>query len=471
MAVSVSPDIAAVPTSGIEARGIQRVPTAERQHGRVWELGTLFFSVNFVLSTVVTGGLAVPVFGLGLVDSIIAIVLFNALGILPVAFFCTLGPKLGLRQMTISRFSFGWHGAQLTALFNIAACIGWGTVNVIIGGALFSSVSGWPFWLCVLIIAGLTAIVSIYGYQRVHAYENYAWIPLAATFAILAVVALPHAHAIATPAFSMAFVAGWISFGGAVLGFAIGWSSYAADYSTYLPEDTPASQIFLWTFVGEFVACVLLETFGVLLSSWMPNAFGTDLLTGAVSPLNHTFGQVLLYLIVASVVANNIPNDYSLGLSTQVLGQMWERVPRWVLTLVGGILYTGIALILGSDVQDTLTNFLLLMAYWLGPWSAILILEHAYFRRGKYNVEDWDTPGRLPIGWAAIVSFLIGIVGVVLGADQTKFTGPVAAAFSTHMDLGFELGVVFAVISFLILRPMELRRSPRAASLELEGSR
>jgi hypothetical protein len=38
--------------------------------------------------------------------------------------------------MTILRFSFGWIGAVIMALFNVAACIGWSAVNVIVGGQL-----------------------------------------------------------------------------------------------------------------------------------------------------------------------------------------------------------------------------------------------------------------------------------------------------------------------------------------------
>jgi len=76
------------------------------------------------------------------------IVLFNVLGVLPVAFFATLGPRLGLRQMTISRYSFGWHGAKIMALFNVAACIGWSAVNVIVGAQIVTAISGGaaPTW-------------------------------------------------------------------------------------------------------------------------------------------------------------------------------------------------------------------------------------------------------------------------------------------------------------------------------------
>ncbi len=53
----------------------------------------------------------------------------------------------------------------------------------------------------------------------------------------------------------------------------------------------------------------------------------------------------------------------------------------------------------------------------------------------------------------------IGLVGVYLGASQSLFTGPIAARINT--DIGFELGLVLAAISYLILRRIELNNSAR----------
>lgn len=60
------------------------------------------------------GVLAVPVFGLGFTDSALVIVFMNILGILPVCFFSTFGPRFGLRQIVLSRFYFGYHGVRLS---------------------------------------------------------------------------------------------------------------------------------------------------------------------------------------------------------------------------------------------------------------------------------------------------------------------------------------------------------------------
>src|SRR5215470_18246684 len=190
-------DVIAIPEEqGLETHGIERVSPKTRTHVRIFDNFTMWLSANLVISTVGLGALAIPIFGLGFWDSLAIIIIFNALGVLPVAFFSTLGPKLGLRQMTISRFSFGWVGGIIMALFNSAACIGWFVVNVIIGGQLVAALSGGrvPRWAGILILAVLTTLVSIYGYRYVHRYERYAWIPMAIMFAIMLIVGL-----VATP--------------------------------------------------------------------------------------------------------------------------------------------------------------------------------------------------------------------------------------------------------------------------------
>lgn len=451
---------------GIETRGIERVSPANRDHVRIFDNFTLWLSANLVISTVTLGALATNVFKLGFWDSAAAIIIFNALGVLPVAFFSTLGPKLGLRQMTISRFSFGWVGAIIMALFNVAACIGWSAVNVIVGGQLVYALSGGtlPRWVGILVIAILTTLVSLYGYKYVHRYERYAWIPMLFIFSLMFFVSAPNFQAVPPSVTGVAAFASFMSFGGAVYGFATGWSSYAADYNVNQPEDTPPQRVFWLTFLGVFIPCVLLETLGLALTTVpaFKGKTGGELLAAAVSPLGG-FGTFILVLLALSVVANNIPNDYSLALSMQVLGRRFQRIDRALWTLIGAVIYVAIALPAASNFDKTLEGFLLLVAYWLGPWSIILILEHFLFRRGHYNVEDWNNPSRLPSGWAAIASMVIGLVGVYLGAAQEKFVGPISALFNPPfgMDIGFELGFIFAGIAYFLLRRIELRTNQR----------
>ena len=447
----------------VEQYGIERVPPAMRTHVRIFDNFTLWFSANMVISTVALGALAIPVFGLGFWDSVVAIILFNLLGSFPVAFLATMGPKLGLRQMTISRFSFGWVGAGIMALFNVAAITGWSAVNSIVGGELVAAVSGGTIArpVAILFIAVVTTIFGMYGYKHVHRFARYAWIPAAIIFLILALIVGPKVSIIPTPALNIVEVASFVSFGGAIYGFATGWSSYAADYNVRQPQETPANRVFWYTFLGVAVPCVLLEIFGMALTTAF-KASGGDLLVAAATPLGG-FGSVLLILLALSIIANNIPNAYSIGLSMQVLSKTCQRVGRVIWTLFGAVFYMLIAIPAVSNFNNTLSNFLLIIAYWLGPWSIILIEEHVIFRRGRYNVEDWGTKEKLPIGWAAMVAMGLGLFGVYLGAAQTLFVGPVANLFNPPygMDIGFELGLIFAGLTYPILRRIELSLSGR----------
>lgn len=473
---------------GIEARGIERVLPETRTHMRIFDNFTMWLSANLVISTIVLGALARQAFSLGFWDSLAVIIVFNALGVLSPAILATLGPRLGLRQMTISRFSFGWIGGIIMGLFNVGACLGWSAVNVVVGGQLVTTLAcgAAPPEQCsvpvlgivlsgviiralgILLIALLTTLVSIYGYRYVHRYERFSWIPMAIIFAIVAFIMFQTNHfmLIPTPAMGAAEIASLVSFGGAVFGFATGWSSYAADYNVNQPEQTKSSRIFWLTALGIFIPCVLLETLGMLLASGAPDVPGGQLLAFALRPLG-SIGEILVFLLALSIIANNIPNDYSLGLSVQVLGSWWQRIPRYLWTLIGAIIYVIFAIAIAGNFDQTLQSFLLLVAYWLGPWAIILMVEHFIIRKGHYNLADWNNPRRLPLGWAAMVSMLIGLFGAFLGfaqaitlnGTQYPITGLIGGLINKPfgMDVGFELGVVLSLVIYLILRPLELR--------------
>jgi purine-cytosine permease-like protein len=175
----------------------------------------------------------------------------------------------------------------------------------------------------------------------------------------MAIVDISHYQPIPTPALNGAEIAAFISFGGAVYGSATSWSSYAADYNVNQPENTSASRIFWLTFLGCFIPFVLLETLGVALTTnttWS-NAFTTGsvggLLSNAVSPLGSVGGTIFLILISLSVIANCVPNDYSLGLSMQVLGPVFQKVNRAVWTLTGAVIYVGFALFRRQRKEET----------------------------------------------------------------------------------------------------------------------
>lgn len=73
-----------------------------------------------VVSSFAIGVLGKALFYLGFVDAILVVLFFNLLGIVPVCYFSTFGPRFGLRQMVLSRFWFGWWGVKISKLLPYA---------------------------------------------------------------------------------------------------------------------------------------------------------------------------------------------------------------------------------------------------------------------------------------------------------------------------------------------------------------
>jgi NCS1 nucleoside transporter family len=452
-----------------EQTGIERVSESDRAHTQLWDTVWLWWSANSVVATVALGAISAFA-GLGFGGTVLVIVLFNILGVLPVAFLSTLGPKTGLAQMPLTRFAFGLQGAKLPALFNALACIGWSAVNSIIGASLIVAWSAGkiPLPVALIFLAIVTTAVSVFGYFIVHRYERYAWIPMTILFAYVAFAAWGHfnpasvgAGALASPGL---LFAGILTFGGAIFGYAIGWSSYAADYTRRQPANTPAGRVFTYAFVGITVPCILLEILGALLAT-APGAV-PNLVGGLPGPLfvnamgTGAVASVVLVLLAFSTIANNVPNDYSFALSTQVLG---INVKRWALTIVGAVIYVSIALaIFQQGFPGKLQGFLLLIAYWLGAWSIIVIIEH-FRRKGEYPVADYQDASKLPTGIAAVVSMVVGLAVAALGINQLETFG-YEGILSKHLadaDIGFPLAIVVAGVLFYFLRRWEVSRSGR----------
>ncbi|KAI1378694.1 purine-cytosine permease [Hypoxylon crocopeplum] len=458
---------------GVEQRGIERVPSDERTDSSMLQVGTLWFSANMVVSSFAIGALALPVFGLGFLDSALTIIFINLLGIMPVCFFSTFGPRFGLRQMVLSRFYFGYFGVKLIAIFNILACLGWAAVNVIVGAQFFHAVnSSVPGWAGILVIAFATLVICTFGYKIVHVYEKWSWIPM---FAIFMIVLGVFAHSgefnkLLPLQTGPSEAGGVLSFAASVFGFATGWTSYAADYTVYQPVDRSRRSVFGWTFAGLFVSLCFTELLGAAIATAMAtneayldaynDAHIGGLLAEVLVPQLGRFGEFCVVFLGLSIIGNNCPNAYSVSLSLQVLSEQTRRVPRFVWTLVSTAVYIGIAVPGYDHFEDALESFMLVIGYWLAIYEGVSLTEHFVFRRAsfsRYAPEDYRDPDRLPPGFAAVAAFLIGVVGAVLGMSQVWFTGPVGKLAGGEFggDIGFELAFGFTAVSYLGLRALE----------------
>lgn len=262
-----------------------------------------------------------------------------------------------------------------------------------------------------------------------------------------------------------------------VYGFATGWTSYAADYTVYHPPTQSRRKVFLWTWLGLIFPLLFTEMLGVAIMTATGldenatgnkyldgyNASGSGGLLGAVLiPRLGDFGRFCLVILALSIIANNCPNIYSVSLTAQVFGRWVQMVPRFIWTLVATGVYIAIAIPGYSHFEEVLENFMNFIGYWLAIYEGVSLTEHFVYKRGfgGYRPENYDKPGLLPPGAAAVGAFCVGVVGVVMGMSQVWFVGPIAILIGEPPyggDIGFELGFSFAVVAYLGLRPLEVK--------------
>ncbi|KAF7297718.1 Cytosine-purine permease [Mycena kentingensis (nom. inval.)] len=465
---------------GIEARGIQRVPEDAR-FGGPGENFFIWMAANCVLSTFGIGVLGPALFFLGLGDSMLTILFTNlATCVLP-AYMATFGPKLGLRQMTSARFSWGWHGAKIVALLNCIACVGWSAINTIAGAQTLRVVADDTISDAagVVIIALLTLVVGMLGYKYVHVYEKWSWIPTAITFFILLGCAAKHLRNVPMGT-GQAEASNVLSFMGVIFGFAVGWVSLASDYNVYQPAETPAWKTFAWTYTGLIIPLVLVQWLGAAImcgaagaapsnADWAAAYESNELggLIGAVLvPVVGNFGKFCMVLLVLSVVANNIINVYSMGMSISVVGVWLAKVPRLIWPIVITAIYIPIAIAGADSFATSLEDFMNVLGYWLSIFVAVVLLEHFIFRKGSYAnytaATAWNQQSLTPIGIAAFAAFLFGALGTAMGMAQVWYIGRIGALVGGDVnpfggDVGFELAGVFAGIVFVPARYLELK--------------
>jgi nucleobase:cation symporter-1, NCS1 family len=430
--------------TAVEPGGIGFIPLAER-HGRPLQLFWTWMSPNLEFATVFVGVLAVAAFGLTLWQALAAIVLGSALGSTSHAVLSARGPRAGVPQMVLSRLPFGFLGNILPAGLNaVTASIGWFAVNSVSGAFALNTLIHAPKALCLVIIVVAQLVVAFFGHNLVHAFERFAFPLLAVVFGITAVWIL--AKASPGAAHGGGGVGGFLLTVGAAFGYAAGWNPYASDYTRYLPPGSDRRAVGLWAGAGVFVSCVVLEFVGAASAT-----IGTDALGQPTSAFTGHLPTVLadftLLAIALGAVSANVLNIYSGALSFVALGMKLPLGLRRAIVALGlGAIGFVVAIFGLDDAGAKYEDFLLIIAYWIGPWLAVVLTDQL-LRRRPWRVEQlYDTTRQ---SWAGPVAMVVGMaVSIALFSNQLKYVAPVPKAHPAVGDITFEVGFVVSALVY-----------------------
>jgi len=428
----------------IEPHGIEHIPDAEK-HGAPTRAFTLWFAANLCMATFVVGVLA-PVFGLGLYEAMGAIVLGNALGMTCLAGVSAMGPRASVPQMVLTRASFGYWGTLLPAFFNWAACVGWFAVNTVLGVLALRQLLGLPYPVAVaLMVVGQVAL-AVYGYNFIHGYERLMTPVLGVLFLIATALTLGklggHGHTIVTAGFHPA---GFVLLTAAALGYALGWTPYGADYSRYLPSETSARRVFALTFLGGFISAVWIEALGAVITALALTTSQNPV--AVLTSVTGLFTAPLLIAIILGTGTSNALNIYSGALSSLVMGVPLKRP---VAAIVIGALGSVLLLLAGTDplkLEADFQSFLLVLAYWIGPWLAIMLADFYLVHKGRYVTAALYR--RAGIGWSGLLAYLVGLLASVPFMSQQLFTGPIAKGLQ-GADISYYIGFLVAGALYLL---------------------
>ena len=453
----------------VEPGGVEFIPVADR-HGTARQLLWTWTSPNMEFATVGVGILGVLYWGLTFWQTVVAIVIGTAAGSITQGVLSTWGPKDGLCQMVLSRTGFGFLGNILPAGLNaIIAGVGWFAVNSISGAlALHVLISGIPKELCLVIIVALQLVIAFFGHNLVHVFERYAFPVLAVIFVVASIWVLSKAHAGAA-AFTVNFpppkLGGFLLMTGAAFGYAAGWNPYASDYTRYLKPDTRSASVALYSGFGVFGSCVLLEIAGAAaVTTLTPKQAGaTEIGPALVTDLLPTWlGKLALIAIFLGAICANVLNVYSGSLSFMALGiKLPIGVARGIVALVLGLIGFGVASHYLND-PSTYENFLLIIAYWIGPWLAVVFVDR-WLRRGstdrRARAEDTGYQN-----WAGPIAMAVGTaLSIWLFANQyPKYIGPIPTHHPAFGDITFEVGFVVSALLYLVLHAVLKPRSSTA---------
>ncbi|MBO1337790.1 cytosine permease [Streptomyces sp. VRA16 Mangrove soil] len=433
----------------VESASSDPIPDAER-HGSPRQLIWTWASPNIEFATVYIGVISVLFFGLSFWQAAAALLLGTALGALTQGVLSLDGPRFGVPQMVIGRFAFGYRGNLLpSGVTALMAGVGWFAVNSVSAAFALNTLTGLRPLPSLLLVVAAEILIGFIGHNFVHAFERYAFPVLAVVFLVAGVWTFGKADLSApgsgggTGGFLLALSTAW--------GYAAGWNPNAADYSRYLPRTANRLRTALFPALGLFLSVSAVSLIGAASATIAApkDATPTAAFTGH---LPGWLGNLVLLSIMLGAISANAINVYSSAISVTSLGL---RLPKWLgrstLVLVSGLAGTAAAWSSLADAGHAYETFLLVIAYWIGPWLGVLLVERWRMRGTDDSVLAARLTDRSFGNWPGFAALLAGVaVSVPLFSNQERYVGWAPERWPALGDITCLVGFLVAAAVYAI---------------------
>ncbi len=434
----------------VEPGGNETIPESAR-HGTPRGLLWTWTSPNLEFATIFIGVLSVTVFGMNFWQATLGLAVGIGLGAGAHYVLSARGPRYGVPQMVLGRTAFGYRGNALPATFMAIMCgVGWFATNSVSGAFALNTLTGLPKVPSLVLIVVLQTGFAVFGHNLVHAFERFVFPLLAVVFVLVTVVIVSKADlGGAAPAGGVGGIAGFLLTVGTAFGYAGGWNPYAADYSRYLPTAVSKVATGGYAATGLFVSCLWLSALGAASATIVSASTGspTDVFT---ANLPGALANLTLLAITLGAIAANALNVYSGAMAFVTIGvKLPVRTQRALVSAVFGVVGFLVAWWALPDAAAGYEAFLLIVAYWIGPWLGVMFADQ-YLRRGT-DIRPllYD---RAYTNWGGVAAFATGlVVSVLLFSNQAKFTGYLVREFPNLGDITVFVGFALAGGLYLLV--------------------
>lgn len=446
----------------VEPGGIEPI-ALDARHGGPRGLFWTWTAPNLEFATIFVGVISVLYFGLSFWQAVVAMALGNLLGAIAHFLLSAEGPLHGVPQMVLGRLAFGYRGNILPATFMTLMCgIGWFATNSVSGAFALATLAGISPLLGLVVIVVAQTAFAFFGHNLVQRFERIAAPILAVVFAVAAVVIFSKSHLSAPSADGGFSTGGFLLAMGAAFGYTAGWTPYAADYTRYLPPTVSKLQTGLFASAGLFLSCTVLMTVGAA-SVTIGTATSENPTEAFTANLPSLLASLTLLAIAIGAVAANAINVYSGAMAFVTLG---VRLPigmqRALVTVFFGVVGFLVAWWALADAAASYEGFLLLVAYWIGPWLGVVFADRVLRKQSAPITVLYDPKYS---NWGGFAAFGIGlVVSVLLFCNQQRFVGFVVRVVPDLGDIGAFVGFAIAFVTYLVLARGAVTRSQQQYS-------
>ncbi|GLQ96295.1 purine-cytosine permease family protein [Dyella mobilis] len=453
-----------VAATKIENHSIDYVPENER-HARLRSQGPFWFLGNFHFFTISIGFVG-PGMGLSAGWTTLAGALGIMFGTLFMAFHGSQGPQMGLPQMIQSRAQFGYRGVILALLATLFVFVGFNVVNVTLIMQGLHGVFGFDPVLVGTLAIVLGALLSIYGHDLMHKVFTWALIATLPLYTIVTLALMLGASpqpvsATVTPGFN--WVAFFTQFAIAA-GYNISYAPYVSDYSRYLPKHTCPKKLIANIFLGASLSGAWMIGLGAWLAQQLHATDALASLGQVGDTLFPGFGSLVVIVSVLGFLPIIALNTYSATLTVLTGVDSIRRIRptrrhRVVAIVLISMLLLACVFSIHGDGIALLHIFLLMLLYFLVPWTAINLVDYFLVRKGRYAIPHFFTPSGIYGAWQmrGISAYLIGFAAMVpffyiadVSNNQEVFVGYFARRLE-GVDIAWLVGLIVSGTVYLLL--------------------